>query len=376
MPDLSAILREQITRQGPMPFDHFMQQALYCPELGYYERGHAPVGRSGDFATSVSIGPVFGRLLAFQFLNWLEVDVGNAKNQPMLVECGAHDGQLAQDILSAIGELSPARLAGIEYWIIEPSPRRRQWQEERLATSGGRVRWVGSFAELPRRVTGVIFSNELLDAFPVRRLGWDAAARRWFEWAVGLCGGEFAWQRPDTGNDLDSNFVYHSLGMEMTPDERALLEAQLPDGFTLELNSAAQRWWTEAARALARGALMAFDYGGTIETLLRPGRTGGTVRAYHQHRVSDRVLENPGGQDLTAHVNFTAIRRTGESEGLVTAFLGSQERFLSAVLKETTVSTGASWKWTGAGRRQLMTLLHAEHLGRAMNVLVQKRGGA
>ncbi len=361
-----------------MPYERFMQQALYCPELGYYERGHASLGRAGDFATSVSTGPVFGRLLAFQFLNWIhsfEADGCTADSRPMLVECGSHDGQLAQDILDAIGELSPAHAADIEYWILEPSPRRRQWQEQRLATFGGRVRWAGSFAELPRRVTGVIFSNELLDAFPVRRLGWDATARCWFEWGVGLCDKAFSWQRLTSGG-MGSDALYAALGLTMSPPERELLEAQLPDGYTIELNAKAVGWWSEAARALDCGALIAFDYGGTIETLLRPERTGGTLRGYQHHRVSDRVLENPGGQDLTAHVNFTAIRRAGESEGLVTAFLGSQERFLSAVLKETTVSTGAPWKWTEAGRRQLMTLLHAEHLGRAMNVLVQKRDAA
>jgi SAM-dependent MidA family methyltransferase len=168
--------------------------------------------------------------------------------------------------------------------------------------------------------------------------------------------------------------VYSSLGLEMSGAERTALEELLPDGFTVELHDEAVRWWGEAARALSSGALVTFDYGGTIESLFRPERTGGTLRAYKSHRVSDRVLENPGEQDLTAHVNFTAIRRAGEAEGLHTAFLGSQERFLSAVLKEATLPDGTAWNWTGAAGRQLASLLHAEHLGRAMCALVQKRG--
>jgi SAM-dependent MidA family methyltransferase len=372
MSALSAILREQITRQGPMSCERFMREALYCPELGYYEREQSTPGRAGDFATSVSTGPVFGRLLAFQFLNWLGTDTGPDCRTPMLVECGAHDGRLAEDILAALTEPAPGAGRRFEYWILEPSPRRRRWQEQRLAPFAGRVHWAASFVELPRPVTGVIFSNELLDAMPVRRLGWDARARRWFEWGVGLCGDAFEWRRL-AETTAGSEAVYDALGLAMTPAEREALEAQLPDGFTVELNGEAVRWWTEAARALGCGALVAFDYGGTVETLFRPERAGGTLRAYHRHRVSDRVLENPGGQDLTAHVNFTAIRRAGEAAGLHTAFLGSQERFLSAVLKETTVSGGAAWNWTGAAGRQLRTLLHAEHLGRAMGVLAQKR---
>ena len=182
MNQLADIMRREMAGRGAITFARFMELALYCPGLGYYESPETQVGQKGDFYTSVSVGSLLGELLAFQFAGWLE-ESGASPWQ--LLEAGAHDGQLAADILNWLSQRRPELLARFEYWILEPSERRRRRQQETLAAYKERVRCFSSWAELPATgVRGVIFSNELLDAFPVHRIGWDASRQRWFEWGV------------------------------------------------------------------------------------------------------------------------------------------------------------------------------------------------
>src|SRR5207247_134285 len=146
----------------------FMELALYCPNLGYYEQEGRRIGRRGDFYTSVSIGSLFGELLACTFVPWLE---GQRSKLCQLVEAGAHDGQLAFDILSWMQQHHAKLFDALEYWLVEPSPRRRSWQGAKLDKFAGRIRWVETLPALPKdSVGGVIFCNELLDAFPVHRV--------------------------------------------------------------------------------------------------------------------------------------------------------------------------------------------------------------
>src|SRR5262245_59530096 len=180
---LESLLRREIESQGPISFARFMELALYCPDSGYYERSPTGIGRAGDYYTSVSVGPGFGGLLARQFAQWLP------EGSVQLVEAGAHDGSLARDILTWLRDNVPSLFGRLAYWIVEPSPNRQKWQQKRLDEFAGKIRWFGDF---PGHVTGVIFSNELLDAFPVRRFGWDGS---WFEWGVTVEGDRFAWAR-------------------------------------------------------------------------------------------------------------------------------------------------------------------------------------
>src|SRR5688572_28185878 len=182
-PAIESLLRREMQSGGPISFARFMELVLYCPKIGYYERLENRIGRQGDYYTSVSVGPLFGRLLACQFTDWL----GQHPGPVQLVEAGAHDGRLAHDILSWVRTQRPACFERLEYWIIEPSPNRQKWQEQTLNEFAGKVRW---FTEFPTAVTGVIFSNELLDALPFQRFGWDAGIQCWFEWCVTQ---DFSW---------------------------------------------------------------------------------------------------------------------------------------------------------------------------------------
>ena len=244
--ELTTRLRQQVEREGAIPFARFMDAALYTPGLGYYERGPGRVGQGGDFCTSVSVGPLFGTLLAAQLAEWLDAEGGDGPLE--LVEAGAHDGQLAHDLLTALGRRRPDLLDRIHYWLIEPSVQRQNWQRLKLENVAPRVGWVADFDQLPRSgVRGVILSNELLDAFPVHRLGWDARQRRWFEWGVGWQDGRFTWQRlaEDAGGP-DWDQALARAGFEL-PDA---LRAVLPDGYVLEWAPRAAAWWEKAARAL------------------------------------------------------------------------------------------------------------------------------
>ena len=383
MKNLSEIIRREAAQRGVLSFARFMELALYCPVHGYYETKKDNPGRHGDFYTSVGVGELFGQLLAFQFAEWLETLNPPARRsaaktaQPLaapkrsaggstlnLVEAGAHDGQLARDILTWLQLNRPQLFGQIEYWIIEPSARRQEWQKETLKKFAPRVRWLSRFNDSTiQRFNAIIFSNELLDAMPVHRFGWDAAAKNWFEWGVTVEREKFAWtkiQSPES--DLPSAICH-------LPS--ALLEV-FPDNYTIETSPAAENWWREAAGILAHGKLLAIDYGHTAAEIFSPGRTRGTLRAYFRHHVSDDLLANVGEQDLTAHVNFSAIQKAGEDAGLKTENFCTQPQFLTQILGNA-VKEKNFGEWNARRTRQFQTLTHPEHLGRAFRVLVQSR---
>jgi SAM-dependent MidA family methyltransferase len=354
-----GIIEDEVKLRGPVSFARFMELALYCPNFGYYERPEGSPGRGGDYYTSVSVGTLFGELLASRFGGWL---AAMASGQRQILEAGAHDGQLARDILQRLKTRRPGVLDSLEYWILEPSIRRRQSQERTLAEFQGCVRWFESWDALPPDgVRGVIFSNELLDAMPVHRLGWDAASGKWFEWGIALEDGRFVWTKLKT--------MEAGVPVPVLPNE---LIAVLPDGFSTEVCPAAIEWWRSAAQTLREGKLLAFDYGLTAEQFFTPERKDGTLRAYHRHHVTREILERAGEQDITASVNFTAIQNVGESAGLVTETFATQAQFLTDIVATLAADAGFN-EWFSPRARQFQTLTHPEHLGQSFRALVQAR---
>ena len=363
----AEIIREEIANNRIIPFARFMELALYCPETGYYETNKDNVGRAGDFITSVSTGELFGQLLAFQFGQWLEdLNQFKIKSEKLkIIEAGAHDGKLAADILRWLQAHRPELFARLEYLILEPSAHRQAWQQKTLEPFAPQVRWAADFESLSRLMppassAGIFFSNELLDALPVHRYGWDAARKTWFEWGVTVEGESFCWSRiPSPAASLQ----------QLCPPELARV---LPDNYTFEASPAAENWWREAAGILPSGKLLAIDYGYTADDVISPGRPRGTLRAYHRHHISDDLLANIGQQDLTAHVNFSAIQNAGEVAGLTTESFSTQPQFLTRIL-QTAVADKSFAEWNASRTRQFQTLTHPDHLGRAFRVLVQLR---
>jgi len=337
-----------------------MEMALYEPGLGYYERTPRVVGRGGDFATSVSVGGLFGELLAY----WIRHEVcrlpGLATGPVEIVEAGAHDGRWAEDILMALSSGDEVKAARFRYRIIEPSPLRQAWQRERLARFGDRVAWS---ERLPSEIRGVIVSNELLDAFPVERWRWSASQRRWVE--QGVAWGNDRWDWVPLATPVPS-------GWEL-PEE---LQAVLPEGYVRERSPAAVAWWGQASAALRDGCLITFDYGLEADELLTPARASGTLRAYHRHRVSDDLLGSPGEVDLTAHVDFTAVGEAGARAGLTPWYRERQSRFLMRILESSQRNPGSFPEWTSQRVRAFQTLTHPEHFGRSFRVLAQGRGAS
>jgi len=289
--ELGKKIASEINSKGAISFARFMELALYCPVYGYYEREKDIIGKRGDFYTNVSVGPVFGELLAFQFAEWLrESKVQAPKSKVQLVEAGAHDGQLANDILNWLDKHAPDVFQTLEYTILEPSNRKQLWQKENLVAFQEHVHWVSDLAELahtqPNGIRGVLFSNELLDAMPVHRFGWDANARSWFEWGVSVQEEKFIWARLPA-ESLPKN----------VPIIPAALEAVLPEQFTLENCPTAEQWWGQAANILACGYLLTIDYGRTADELLMPERPHATLRAYYRDHLNEDPLARAGEQD-------------------------------------------------------------------------------
>ena len=397
MTTAAEIIRREIAERGILSFARFMELALYCPNSGYYETKKDSPGRRGDFYTSVSAGELFGQLLAHQFAEWL----GEVRSAPAfaalrrgrecgvgIVEAGAHDGTLAKDILTWLQSARPKLFGQIEYGIIEPSLHRQAWQKETLKNFAPRVRWFSRFNDSPLQgFNGVIFSNELLDAMPVHRFGWDAKNKNWFEWGVALAGEEFVWARcsdslasPDGEKagargaleNLPSS-ILHLLARRSEAEEApsSLLDV-LPDGYIIEICPAAENWWREAASIMKHGRLLTIDYGLTSDEIFSPARTRGTLRAYFRHHATDDLLANVGEQDLTAHVNFSAIQSVGEAGGLKTETLSTQAQFLTRILERASKDKYFG-EWGAKRARQFQTLTHPEHLGRAFRVLIQSR---
>jgi SAM-dependent MidA family methyltransferase len=357
----SELIAEEIRDSGPISFARFMELALYSPKLGYYERALAQTGKQGDFYTNVSVGRLFGEMLGFDLARKLS-SIDSATLQ--IVEAGAHDGQLASDILTYLREYFPYLFGKLEYIIIDPSAFRQHIQGKALAAFESSVTRIRRWSDLPISLTGAIISNELLDAIPVHVFRWISAKKKWREFGVALEGKRFVWTPLDHASAEPDALL---------PEIPASLAEVLPDQFTIEVSPAAIEWWKQAARALRSGFLMTIDYGLRAEQFLAPEHARGTLRSYSKHRYGSSVLESPGEYDITAHVSFSAIIRAGQAEGLQTIYFSSQSGYLKNLVEQIDQQQQSFPLWTPARFRQLKSLIHPEHLGRAFKVLVQQR---
>jgi SAM-dependent MidA family methyltransferase len=375
---LFEIITRAMRDHGVISFARFMELALYCPVYGYYEKERDTVGRRGDFYTNVSVGSLFGELLACQFAEWL-AEVRSPEREWRLVEAGAHDGQLAKDIVLWLRRWRPELYHALQYVIVEPSSRRQEWQKDLLREFGNRIRWVAKLNELAGEgVHGTVFSNELFDAMPVHRLGWDALNRIWFEWGVTVRNGRFAWVRmegpgPEVRSARPRPCPADDAAPLAYPELPAALLNVLPDGYTTEVCPAAADWWREAAALLRRGQLLTIDYGLVAREWFAAERKEGTLRAYSRHHAVRELLANAGDQDLTAHVDFSALQSAGEAAGLKTESFVSQATFLTQIAGRIWQGPAGRDAWTPEHSRQFQTLTHPEHLGRPFHVLVQSR---
>jgi len=347
----ALLIRNEIARNGPIPFRRFMELALYAPETGYYAGGTARVGRQGDFVTSVSVGPLFGRLLAAEFeAMWRRL---GCPERFTVVEQGANGGEFARDVL---GAASPEWRAALEYRIIEPFPALAARQRETLRpwVEAGRVSWSRSPETLPP-FCGVHFSNELVDALPVHRV-----VRRGDEWREEYVG-------PGPGE----TFVPEE-GPLSTPELAEALarlpSRDWPEGYRTEIPLAASRWLREIAARLERGYVLVADYGFSRADYYLPERRDGTLSAYYRQRREADPLARPGEQDLTAHVEFTSLAEAGLACGLDLLGFGDQHHYLVG-LGRLAFPDGPPTPERQRDLRAFATLMHPASMGRGFRFL-------
>lgn len=326
--ELSTVMSEDIRRQGGrITFDRFMELALYHPRYGYYTCSPR-IGREGDFYTSVSVGSLYGRILARQCLKYRDA----LENPPdfRVVECGGHRGQLREDMLQEAPDL--------DYGVVE---------------TGGTV---------PDRITGCILSNELLDAFPVHRV--RVVEGRWMELYVteGSSGGSSFAEVP---GDLSTPRLAERL--------RGLPVPHM-EGYTTEINLRAADWITDMARRLHRGYVITVDYGYERGEYYAPHRRDGTLLCHFKHTANRDPFARIGQQDITAHVDFTSVMEAGRQAGLETILFCDQSQFLLEAGRELVADLVArnAGSWSPE-RNQLHQLTHPTLMGRTFKVLVQRK---
>jgi len=355
-PSLAARIRARIVRDGPLPFPEFMAAALYDPQSGYYARGTRQVGRGGDFFTSVSVGPVFGSLLARRFIReWQE------SGQPprwRIIECGAHDGTLAFDVLDSLEKLDARAFHALEYAIPEPLPRLQTIQRETLIRFSERVRFVNNPAELAANpLPGIAFGNEVLDALPCHLIEWQQGC--WLERHIEI-------------NNADQLvFVARSILNSDLRESLEVLGGGFPEGYRSEIRTGYRDFLGPLAGALSSGLMIWLDYGFERPDYYHPGRREGTLRTFSKHRAGDDPLSEPGGLDLTAHVDFSAVAEAAQNLGWQPAELRSQGSWLTQHAREWLLEMEGNPQ--PAILRQFQTLTHPAHLGRVFQVLELRR---
>ena len=351
-PKLIEIIRAEISAHGPMSFARFMELALYEPERGYYSSGRAAIGRQGDFFTNVSVGSVFGQLLGTQF-----AEVWEKLGRPphfTIVEHGAHDGTFAADALTALSQSSPECFNTIRYIIAEPFPVWHDRQQERLASFGHRIRWVGSINQLEPFV-GVHFSNEVFDALPVHLVLSEVAKNGtvvWNERFVSISDNDFELV---TGPVSDPHL---EIALRRVP--------LLPAGFQTEVNLAASKLMREIAAKLERGVILTIDYGFSRAEFYSLHRREGSLQIRSRHRKLSSPLQQIGHADISTHVEWTSLAQAGEAAGVIPLGFTDQHHFFAGIISGC---PAAGVEFGNSNKRALQTLLHPELLGRNFQVL-------
>ncbi|PWK06967.1 class I SAM-dependent methyltransferase [Tumebacillus permanentifrigoris] len=370
MNELRDWIVEQIRVRGPVTFARYMEWALYHPEWGYYTSDRRKIGKEGDFYTAPSINPVFAEVLADEI-------AGKGGSARVVIEFGGGEGRLARDMLSRWASEHRAFYEQLTYSIVEISPALRQIQRELVGEHVEKVRWVteqelqaeanlgtprltsstGAGDARLRGVHGVIVTNELVDAYPVHRV-------------------------TRTTDGLREIYVTADLQEQYGPLSDPALETYVQTyapgmivGQTIEVNLAGLAWYERSLQLLSSGQILTIDYGYEADMLHHLSRRSGTLRGFYRHTLTDDPYQHIGQQDLTADVNFSALRDVGESGGWHTDFFGSQAQYLlqSGILNRLTNAWSADpFRDPDMKRnRAIKSLILPGGLGEHFKVLVQ-----
>lgn len=373
-PILSEIIYQRIkeTAKKRITFAEYMDLALYHPQQGYYATEAVNIGKQGDFITSPHWGPDFGELLAEQFREIWQI---LKKPRPFtLVEMGAGQGILAANILSYLQKQDEDLWEVLEYVIIEKSAAMQGEQKQRLNTD--KVKWRTWDEIEDKSLTGCFFSNELIDALPVHQvLVEDKQLQEIYVTANRLNNNEKSEIKfVETSEELSTKKIAEYFQLI----EIDLLSDIYKEGYRSEVNLAALTWLETVAKKLQRGYILTIDYGYAAERYYHPNRREGTLQCYYQHRRHNDPYWNLGLQDITAHVNFTALEKHGNLLGLKNVGFTQQGLFLMALglgdkLNQLSSNSGLSISEVLTRREALHSLMDPMGLG-GFGVLVQSKG--
>lgn len=340
------LIIDRIRTRGPLSFHDFMEMALYHPGQGYYAAPRDAIGEAGDFYTSPYLSDIFGEIIAGQLEEmWVALD----RRPFTIVECGAGTGILCRDILHRL-KANPELFDHLQYIIIEKSEGMRQKEQTLLSAEGflPKLCWASSLREGPH-IHGCILSNELLDNFPVHLVVMDER-RQLMEVFVTYDNGFREVLQP--APPPLKNYLHE-------------LHITLPKGFRAEINFEAIEWIRDAAAALASGFVLTIDYGHCAADLY--SRKSGTLACYHRHHVAWCPYEHIGEQDITTHVNFSALDHWGRRYGLEYCGYTSQTRFLQGL----GLTARLRRKGPDAATPQLRKLIE---ISEQFKVLIQRKG--
>jgi SAM-dependent MidA family methyltransferase len=311
---------DKIGRDGPITFKTFMGMALYYPDLGYYSCAKSLIGRSGDFYTGPHLHSIFGAMIGKQL-----VEMWDSMDRPdnfKAVEMGAGHGYLCRDIFNYLYTASASTsfsglkrefLNSFNYIIIEPFAHFEEKQKELLADYQSGISWAMALNEFPKEtIKGCFLSNELLDAFPVHLIEIDDGLQ------------EVYVTTDSTGLIEDKNTLSSGELLNYLRD----FSINLQPGYRTEINLGIKEWLLDVSSALSEGFVLTIDYGYSAKEYYSDDRTRGTLMCYHKHMYNENPYQNIGEQDITAHINFSSIKKWGDEAGLITAGYCPQGTFL------------------------------------------------
>jgi SAM-dependent MidA family methyltransferase len=367
-PKLIQKLIEEIVDHGLMTFARFMEHTLYDKEYGYYmkqavepdQSSRDRIGWDGDFFTAPELSPILAKTLVRQVL---EIDAQLGNPSPFtFVEMGGGNGTFAADFLQHCQIISPDFFSRLSYSLVERSPSLQSLQQSCIGEAMGnwgesQLSWVSSVEQLDAEsVIGVMFSNELVDAFPVHRVAFHKDHLQ--EIFVDYVEGQFVERLGRLSSPKLEDYV----------DQHHIV---LQEGQASELHLAAEQWVSQVARVLRKGAMITIDYGHTGSDYYEANRKDGTLLCYYQHTVSTNPYTRVGEQDMTAHVNFSALAKAGNECGLSSVGFTTLANWLMGLgVEEFAQDEDTESKEVQA----LSQLLRPNGMGTTFKVLVQTKG--
>lgn len=359
MNPLERKIADRIRTEGPIPFSVFMEMALYEPGLGYYASEETEIGKAGDFYTSQHVHSAFGVMIAEQLEEMWEIL--EKPSSFAVIEPGAGSGLTCLDILQHI-ERKKELFHSLTYLIVESNPAVRRKQRNLLARYDSKVRWFDSLRDI-QNCKGCIFSNELLDAFPVHLIEMNDELTEIFVDARGR----------------DDRIVFREV--RDLPSTGALTEylnefsLHLPRGYKTEVNLKIKEWLSASANVLTEGFILTIDYGYPAQEYYDSERNRGTLLCYHRHQTHENPYINIGKQDITAHVNFSSVKKWGENAGFSTLGFCNQGTYLVSlgidqVIREL-YNNSADYLFEVA---RIKRLIFPGTLGESHKVMVQYKG--